>query len=164
MGDGVIRRGRGGDDAEEYGPGHQADLGRKDCGRVCSHSKGTPHLNTCRYTLKIFAYRKDICRERRFYLHFANNLYYLFCRLSVLQIFKIYSNGCTLLGAGIFKLESRRFLLHDSVHGFQIHSVYEGKSVFIDWKSGVQFNGHFCKSGAEPGPSHVYSSETCLNL
>ena len=98
MGDGVVRRGRGGDDAEEYGPGHQADLGRKDCGRVCSHSKGTPHLNTCRYTLKIFAYRKDICRERRFYLHFANNLYYLFCRLSVLQIFKIFSNGCTVLG------------------------------------------------------------------
>ena len=40
VGDGAVRRGGGGDDAEEHGPGHQADLGWKDCGGVRSHAKG----------------------------------------------------------------------------------------------------------------------------
>ena len=40
VGDGAVRRGGGGDDAEEHGPRHQAHLGRKDSGGVRSDAKG----------------------------------------------------------------------------------------------------------------------------
>ena len=40
MGDGAVRRGGGGDDAEERGPRHTAHLGRKDCGGVRPNTKG----------------------------------------------------------------------------------------------------------------------------
>ena len=40
VGNGAVRRGGGGDDGEEHGPGHQADMGWKDCGGVRSHAKG----------------------------------------------------------------------------------------------------------------------------
>ena len=40
VGDGAVRRGGGGDDAEERGPRHQAHLGREDCGGVRPNAKG----------------------------------------------------------------------------------------------------------------------------
>ena len=60
VGDGAVRRGGGGDDAEERGPRHQAHLGREDCGGVRPNAKGdnTPDVAA---TVDLSIIRSMVC-------------------------------------------------------------------------------------------------------